>query len=212
MALTKRRPLTRQRVADAALALIDEGGLEELSMRKLGSVLGVEAMSLYNHIDNKADLLTAVTNTLYAEVLEACGDPKGDDWKVHARSLSHAFVDVAGRHPNAVRLLIDTPVDCVEELEFHTRIMAVCKLMTDDIRTAALAFSVVGNWIVGTIVQEHGLMTPATDATSGDAEMSDGFDEVVRFRAESGHLTSGERFAEGLETVLAGVETRYFPA
>ena len=212
MALTDRLPLTRQRIADAALALIDEHGLGELSMRKLGAALGVEAMSLYNYVDNKADLLSAVTNTLYAEVLEAGGDPSGDDWKVHARALSHAFVDVAARHPHAVRLLIDTPVDCVEELEFQARIMEVCKLMTDDIHTAALAFSVVGNWIVGTIVQEHGLMTPAADAGPGGGHVPPGYDEVVRFRAESGQLTTAERFAEGLETVLAGVEARYFPA
>jgi AcrR family transcriptional regulator len=44
-------PLTRQRVLDAALHLIDREGLEGFSMRKLGAMLGVEAMSLYNHVE-----------------------------------------------------------------------------------------------------------------------------------------------------------------
>jgi Bacterial regulatory proteins, tetR family. len=52
-----RIPLSRERVLSAAIALADESGIESLSMRKLAERLGVEAMSLYNHIANKNDLL-----------------------------------------------------------------------------------------------------------------------------------------------------------
>ncbi|HEY6597406.1 MAG TPA: TetR family transcriptional regulator, partial [Asanoa sp.] len=54
---TPRTALNRERVVRAAVALADEAGLEALSMRKLGQRLGVEAMSLYNHVANKDDLL-----------------------------------------------------------------------------------------------------------------------------------------------------------
>jgi AcrR family transcriptional regulator len=53
----RRAPLTRERVLRAAIALADEGGIEALSMRKLAKELGVEAMSLYNHVANKGDLV-----------------------------------------------------------------------------------------------------------------------------------------------------------
>src|SRR3990172_12457645 len=53
----RRTPLTRERVLDAAIALTDERGIEALTMRSLGEALGVEAMSLYNHVANKDDLL-----------------------------------------------------------------------------------------------------------------------------------------------------------
>jgi len=53
MARTTRETLSRDRVLRAALALVDKGGLEALSMRKLAAELGVEAMSLYNHVKNK---------------------------------------------------------------------------------------------------------------------------------------------------------------
>src|SRR4051812_36195531 len=63
-----RRPLTRERVLLKALALADEGGVESLTMRKLGEALGVEAMSLYNHVDGKDDVLRGILDVVLAEV------------------------------------------------------------------------------------------------------------------------------------------------
>jgi AcrR family transcriptional regulator len=57
-------PLTRQRVLEAALHLIDQEGLEGFSMRKLGSLLGVEAMSLYNHVESKRAVFDGVIELL----------------------------------------------------------------------------------------------------------------------------------------------------
>ena len=54
----RRTPLSRERVLRAAIALADERGAQELTMRKLAQELGVEAMSLYNHVANKDDLST----------------------------------------------------------------------------------------------------------------------------------------------------------
>lgn len=212
MSVGQRRPLTRQRVADAALVLIDEAGLGALSMRKLGAALGVEAMSLYNHVDNKADLLRAVRSTLFAEVLEAYGQPEGD-WKVVARALSHAYVDVAARHPRAVVLLIEAPADSDAELEFFARIMAATRLVTDDLHAAALAYSVVGDWVVGSLVRRYGLLDQAhdTDVIRPEAVVAR-HAEAVRFLDETVQLAEAERFDEGLELILAGVEARFFPS
>lgn len=55
--MTRRETLTREKVLHTAMALVDEEGLEGLSMRRLASALDVHAMSLYNHVSNKADLL-----------------------------------------------------------------------------------------------------------------------------------------------------------
>ncbi|MGO9854089.1 MAG: TetR family transcriptional regulator, partial [Acidimicrobiales bacterium] len=52
-----RAPLSRERVLGAAVAFADDSGIAALSMRKLGEALGVEAMSLYNHVENKDQLL-----------------------------------------------------------------------------------------------------------------------------------------------------------
>lgn len=65
---TKRKPLSRERILETALAFTDENGIDALSMRKLGQELGFEAMSLYNHVANKDDLLDAMLDAVLAEM------------------------------------------------------------------------------------------------------------------------------------------------
>ncbi|MGZ4173277.1 MAG: TetR/AcrR family transcriptional regulator, partial [Solirubrobacteraceae bacterium] len=66
---TKRRaPLNRERVLRAAIALADQGGFESLTMRRLATELGVEAMSLYNHVASKDDLLDGMVDLVFAEI------------------------------------------------------------------------------------------------------------------------------------------------
>ena len=63
-----RKPLSRDRILEAALAHADEQGIDALSMRKLGRALGYEAMSLYNHVANKDDLLDGMLDLVLAEM------------------------------------------------------------------------------------------------------------------------------------------------
>src|SRR5262252_3453284 len=76
-----RAPLNRQRVLRAALDLADQHGLEALTMRRLGQALGVEAMSLYNHIASKQDVLDGLIDLVFGEI----GLPGGGDWKAAMR-------------------------------------------------------------------------------------------------------------------------------
>ena len=205
MTVTEREPLSRTRVAQAALALIDERGLDQLSMRKLGAELGVEAMSLYNHVANKDDLLRAVADLLYERILADYGTPSGD-WKTQARALAASYVSVAAAHPHAFSLLLNRPPVSHGGLRFMDRVLTVFDEATDDLHTAALAFSVVANWVVGMLTQTG----EADDQPTPPEEA--GFERVAAFRNELMiGVTPEEAFAEGLETVLTGIETRYFP-
>ena len=101
MARTTRETLSRDRVLRAALALVDKGGLEALSMRKLAAELGVEAMSLYNHVKNKDDIIAGMLDIVASEIQL----PQGDlGWRetIRARTVSafQAFV----RRPWAARI------------------------------------------------------------------------------------------------------------
>jgi len=81
-----RAPLTRERVLYAAVRIADERGIDALTMRNLGQDLGVEAMSLYNHVSNKSDVLDGLVEVIVDEVLEAVEDPPPDgDWKAVLR-------------------------------------------------------------------------------------------------------------------------------
>src|SRR5919107_1357528 len=91
-----RARLNRELVLQAAIRLADEEGIEKLSMRRLGEELGVEAMSLYNHVSNKEDLLNGMIDTLYSEIELPSHD---DDWKTALRKRSVSVRDVLRRHP-----------------------------------------------------------------------------------------------------------------
>lgn len=96
-----RIPLSRDRVLRAAIALADEGGIKALSMRKLAHVLGVEAMSLYNHVANKDDILDGIVELVASEIDPA---PDGADWKTAMRRRATSAYDVLSRHPWAGNL------------------------------------------------------------------------------------------------------------
>src|SRR5438270_2408762 len=103
--------LTRERVCEAALALVDEEGLDALSMRRLGTRLHVEAMSLYRHVRDKADLLdalhAAVLGDLAAELRPQAGPT---DWRELLARLARALRKALLAHPKVVPLFATRPV------------------------------------------------------------------------------------------------------
>jgi AcrR family transcriptional regulator len=96
-----RAPLTRDRVLQAALRLADEGGVKALSMRKLAQELGVEAMSLYNHVANKDDILSGIVELVAGEIDLAEDEA---DWKAATRRRALSTRDALLRHPWAAGL------------------------------------------------------------------------------------------------------------
>ncbi len=80
-----RIPLNRGRVLEAAIALADEAGIEAITMRRLGQELGVEAMSLYNHVANKDDLINGMVERLMVEIATHTAEVEpatsADDWQ-----------------------------------------------------------------------------------------------------------------------------------
>jgi AcrR family transcriptional regulator len=97
-----RLPLTRDRVLRAAVQLADERGIDSLTMRNLGQELGVEAMSLYNHVDNKEDVLDGVVDVVVGEVLAAVDgiEPPSSpaEWKAAMRRRILVAREVLLRH------------------------------------------------------------------------------------------------------------------
>jgi AcrR family transcriptional regulator len=89
-------PLSRERVLQAALRLADEGGIEALSMRKIAQDLGVKAMSLYNHVANKDDLLDGIVDLVVSEIEVPSLET---DWKTAMRRRATSAHEVLLRHP-----------------------------------------------------------------------------------------------------------------
>src|SRR5690349_20551732 len=98
-----RLPLSRDRILQAALELADESGIESLSMRKLGQRLGFEAMSLYNHVANKDDVLDGLLDLVLAETEPPSPE---EDWDAAVRSSAVSVHDALKRHRWAAALLM----------------------------------------------------------------------------------------------------------
>jgi len=99
---SQRRPLSRERIVDAARLLIERDGIESLSMRKLGNELDVAAMSLYRHVRNKEDVLDAVVDRLIAEI---SSPPTGATWDERLREQVRRYRFLARSNPNVFPLL-----------------------------------------------------------------------------------------------------------
>ncbi len=99
-----RTPLTRARILGAAVDVADQGGLEGLSMRKLGQELGVDAMAIYRHVRDKDDLLDGLRDVVLGEIPMADAQP---DWRAAMRTQTLGAREVMRRHPWAPRLLED---------------------------------------------------------------------------------------------------------
>jgi len=103
MTTTERAPLTRDRIVEAACICADRSGIDDLSMRKLGADLGVEAMSLYNHVDNKDDIYDGMIDYVFTSI-SLPGDDL--DWKEAIRQIGASAMEVFGRHNWVVLLLM----------------------------------------------------------------------------------------------------------
>src|SRR5918911_147 len=98
-----RLPLSRDRILRTAIDLADESGIEAVTMRRLAQELGFEAMSLYNHVANKDDLLDGILDLVVGEI-EVPGP--GTGWRTAMRQRALSAHEVLVRHPWAAMLLM----------------------------------------------------------------------------------------------------------
>jgi len=145
--------LTRERILEAALELLDRDGLEALSMRKLGESLGVEAMSLYNYVPNKAALLDGIHERILTGIP---APPATQDWRRFARHQARALHATLCAHPNAIELFATRPAATTASFARLEHYLYVLRLAgfsaVDALRTVHVVLSyVVGHamWSVG---------------------------------------------------------------
>jgi AcrR family transcriptional regulator len=159
-----RRPLTRTRILKAALRLVDREGLEGLSMRRLGKALGVDAMSLYNHVPNKAALLDGLVELLLGEV-EIPG-PEVGDWQERVRLVHQSYRRVAHAHPFAFPLAITRPYNTPGALR---QVEATLQILHDagfDAETALHVFQTGSSYASGYVLAEITRTAPLPPAES----------------------------------------------
>lgn len=149
-----RIPLTRERVLRAAVAFADETGIDSLTMRKLGQAVGVEAMSLYNHVANKDELLDGMVDLVFSEI----GLPPGGiSWKTAMRQRAIAARQVLSLHRWAIGLMESRTSPGPATLRHHDAVIGTLRDAGFSIEMAAHAFSVLDSYIYGFALQEASL-------------------------------------------------------
>src|SRR3954469_17856545 len=161
-----RLPLSRERILQAALALADAGGIESLTMRRLGEALGFEAMSLYNHVANKDDLLDGILDLVLAE-----SDPPDPEGGIAAiRSSSLAAHEALKRHPWAAGLLMPPTRIRPARLEFMNALLGALRNAGFSAETTYHAYHVLDAHIIG-----FSLWASTHGSVPGDIEDLRGF-------------------------------------
>lgn len=168
----KRTPLNRERVLRAAIALADERGAQELTMRKLAKELGVEAMSLYNHVANKDDLLNGMIDLVFAEV--QAPSPDGD-WKEELRKRAISTRDALNRHRWAIGEMEGRSDHGPSNLRLHDAVLGCLRGAGFSVEMTVQAYSVQDSYIYGFALQQSDMSseTPEDFAAEAQRQMRD---------------------------------------
>jgi AcrR family transcriptional regulator len=207
-----RAPLSRERVLRTALTLADRGGIASLSMRRLGQELGVEAMSLYNHVANKDDILDGIVDLVFGEI----GLPSpGADWKSAMRQRAISAREVLARHPWAIGLMESRSRPGPATLGHHDAVIGCLREAGFSIAMAAHAYSLLDSYIYGFALQQASLPFRTPEEVAGVAEVF-----LRQFPAEAyPHLAEltihhvlrpgydyADEFGFGLDLILDGLK------
>ncbi len=196
-------PLTRDRIAQAALHLIDAHGLAEFSTRKLGAELGCEAMAFYNHFPSKEAILDAVVEQMMAKV--AIAPKEAGTWVERARLFARSFRALARVHPRAFPLIATRRFNAPGTLAMLETAYGAFLAEGFDPLSAVKVYRTLGNFLAGTAlneisVAEFAAASPVTDPGSPAASS---------LRVVGPYLSPAyfdEVFEFGLEVVLEGCQ------
>ena len=208
--VANRAPLNLERTLQVALVIADDEGLEAVTMRRLARELGVEAASLYHHVNGKNQILDGLVDVVAAEI-----EPPmpSTDWRAAISKRAHNTRAGLRRHPWAVSLmasrtspgpatlgLLETGIRCFREGGFS-------------VLQAAHAISVVDSYVHGFVLQEVNLpfrdeselaaMTGAIMETFPASEFPYLFEMTVEHVLKPGY-DYGKEFDSGLKVVLDG--------
>jgi AcrR family transcriptional regulator len=207
-----RVPLSRDRVLRTALGLADRDGIESVSMRKLGRELGVEAMSLYNHVANKEDLLDGLADIVVGEIEVPS---IGEDWKDAMRRRAISAREMLARHPWAGGLMESRTNPSPARSRYPEAVVGSLRQAGFSVPMAVHAFFTLDSYIYGFAVQEQNLPSGTPEELAGVAQFILGalpadeypyLNEVIVDHVLKIGFDYADEFEFGLDLILDGLE------
>ena len=195
----------------SAVALADVTGIDSLTMRKLGQELGVEAMSLYNHVANKDDILDGMVDLVFGEIEIPDG---ATDWKTAMRRRAISAHQALLRHPWATSLMQSRTKPGPATLRHHDRVLGSLRGAGFSVVMAAHAFSVIDGYVYGFALQQINLPLQSREQV---AEVGQGIlrqlagdyphlAEMITDHAMKPGYDYAEEFEFGLDVILDGLD------
>lgn len=208
----RRTSLTKDRVLETALKLADESGIESLSMRKLAQQLRVEAMSLYNHVANKDEILDGIVDIIVGEIELPTG---ADDWRIGMRRRAISAREVLTGHPWAIGVMESRRNPGPTSLRYYESVIKCLRQAGFSIAHSAHAFSVLDSYIYGFVMQELKLPFDSADEVADvaanilkqmPANEYPYFTELTVEHIMQPGYDYGNEFEFGLNLILDGLE------
>ncbi|MEV0804012.1 TetR family transcriptional regulator [Kribbella pittospori] len=204
----RREPLNRERVLRAAITLADKEGLDALTMRRLGQEVGVEAMSLYNHVKNKDDILDGIVDLVLTDIDVP---PAGTDWKKAMRRRSISAHEVLVAHPWAAMQIMSRYSIGLGMTRYLDATLGRLREGGFTIEGALDAWHTLDSHLYGFTLQQLNLPFAADEASRVSADVLPGLSaeefphvvEVIGHVMRSGRV---EDFEYGLDLILDGLE------
>ncbi|HEV2966822.1 MAG TPA: TetR/AcrR family transcriptional regulator C-terminal domain-containing protein [Candidatus Dormibacteraeota bacterium] len=206
-----RTPLSRERVVHAALSLADASGIEALSMRKLGQELDVEAMSLYNHVANKEEILDGIVDLVFGEIALPAGEA---EWKPAMRRRAISAHEALLRHPWAPSLMQSRTRPGPSTLKHHDAVLGSLRNAGFTLVMAAHAVSLIDGYIYGFALQQINIPLQSREqvAEVGESilrQMAGEYPHLAEMITKHAMLPGydyAEEFEFGLDLILDGLE------
>jgi AcrR family transcriptional regulator len=202
--------LSRDRVLRAAIELADQGGIASLSMRKLGQALGVEAMSLYNHVANKDDILNGIVDIVESAIVLPSADGY---WKRALRKTAISAHDAFEKHPWAASLTLRSTGSRPARWRYMNAILGCLRGAGFSADTTDLAYHALESHIAGYTLWAAQLEVPEEElpglAAEFIGELPAGLPWLIEHVEQHLKERSPENegaFAFGLDLILDGLE------
>jgi AcrR family transcriptional regulator len=203
--------LTRERIIEAAVVFADRNGVDELSMRKLGAELGVEAMSLYNHVENKDDIFDGMIDRVFATIPLPDAD---SDWRDSIRATALEAMDQFTAHPWVVNLLMQRGNYGNSSLNFMNRILGLLRAAGFSDEYTHHAWQMLASHTMGYAFQQASGEYREKDWDGIEEQLSrlgDRYPHVAELAPYLAGCEFGTEFAFGLDIIISGLDSRLEP-
>ncbi|MFE1313677.1 TetR/AcrR family transcriptional regulator C-terminal domain-containing protein [Streptomyces sp. NPDC058755] len=213
MSTERRAPLDRKRVADTALRLLNEVGLDGLTLRAIAKELDVKAPALYWHFKDKQALLDEMATEMYRRMVADTALDPADSWQERLLGTSRGLRAALLGYRDGAKVFSGsrfTGTDHAHEMEAHLRVLTDAGFTLVQAVNAARTASM---FTIGFVTEEQGVQPLP-------GERREGYDIEERARrmadfplaAEAGKMLFDDydgQFEEGLALVIAGIQARY---